>query len=62
MAVATTIVCVECGGKAQLATPLGDDEEFAAGDVVVYRCDDCYGRFDVVVDEEDLTEDDDRLG
>jgi hypothetical protein len=52
--IATTIVCVECGGAARLATPLGPDDEVLAGDVLVYRCDECYGRFDVVVDEEDL--------
>jgi hypothetical protein len=55
--IATTIVCVECGGAARLATPLRDDDEIAAGEVVVYRCDECYGRFDVVVDEDDLTDD-----
>jgi hypothetical protein len=54
MAIATTIVCVECGGAARLATPLGPEDEVVVGDVLVYRCDECYGRFDVVVDEDDL--------
>jgi hypothetical protein len=54
MALATTIVCVECGGAARLATPIGADDKLEAGEVVVYRCDECYGRFDVVVDEDDL--------
>jgi hypothetical protein len=54
MQLATAIVCVECGGTARLATPIAEDDELEAGDVVVYRCDDCYGRFDVVVDEDDL--------
>ena len=54
MPVATTIVCVECGGTARLATPLSDDDDLQAGEVLVYRCDDCYGRFDVVVEDDDL--------
>jgi hypothetical protein len=52
--VATTIVCVECGGRARLATPLTDEDELEVGEVLVYRCDECFGRFDVVVDEADL--------
>jgi hypothetical protein len=52
--IATTIVCVECGGVARLATPITEDDELQPGEVVVYRCDDCYGRFDVVVDDDDL--------
>lgn len=56
MQLATAIVCVECGGTARLATPITDDDDIEAGDVVVYRCDECYGRFDVVVDEDDLTD------
>jgi hypothetical protein len=51
---ATRIVCVECGGVARLATPIAGDDELEVGDVVVYRCEDCYGRFDVVVEEDDL--------
>jgi hypothetical protein len=54
MAIATTIVCVECGGAARLAVPIEPDDGIAVGDVVMYRCDECYGRFDVVVDEDDL--------
>jgi hypothetical protein len=54
--VSTAIVCVECGGTARLATPIADDDPFEVGDVVVYRCDECYGRFDVVLDEEDVAE------
>jgi hypothetical protein len=57
VAIATTIVCVECGGAARLVTVVDDPEmPLELGDVVVYRCDDCWGRFDVVVDEEDLTD------
>ena len=58
MPIATEIVCVGCGGKARLATPVDDPESpVVVGDVVVYRCDECLGRFDVVVDEEDVTDD-----
>jgi hypothetical protein len=57
MPLATTIVCVECGSAARLATPIEPDDEVVVGDVVVYRCEECYGRFDVVVDEADLEED-----
>ncbi len=59
MAVALTIVCVECGGRAQLATPIDGEDAPGVGDVLVYRCDDCYGRFDVVVDADDLDGPDD---
>jgi hypothetical protein len=54
MPLATTIVCVECGGPARLATPIADDDVLEPGEVVVYRCDDCFGRFDVVIEEADL--------
>jgi hypothetical protein len=54
VAIATTSVCVECGGAARLAMPIADDDELEPGDVVVYRCDECWGRFDVVVDEDDF--------
>jgi hypothetical protein len=57
MRLATTIVCVECGSPARLATPIEPDDELEPGDVVVYRCEDCYGRFDVVVEESDLDDD-----
>jgi hypothetical protein len=54
VAPATVIVCVECGGRAQLATPLTPDDVIAVGDVLMYRCDECWGRFDVVVHEDDF--------
>jgi hypothetical protein len=60
MALATAIVCVECGGVARLATPIAPDDVLTEGDVVVYRCDDCYGRFDVMVEAADLADDDDN--
>jgi len=54
---ANRIVCVECGGWAYLLTPFPPDAPPMAGDVVAYRCADCVDRFDVVVDEADLEED-----
>jgi hypothetical protein len=48
---------MECGGTAVLQQLPADDEIIEAGDVLTYRCPDCYQRWDVVVDEEDLTDD-----
>ena len=58
--IATTIVCVECGDTCHLLTVYDDpDDPPRAGDVVVYRCAGCADRFDVVVDEADLSDGDD---
>lgn len=57
MPVSPTIVCVECGGTCNLTPPLEPDDVLEVGDVVMYRCRECQGRFDVVVDEDDLLED-----
>jgi hypothetical protein len=51
---AETIVCVECGGTAHLLTGFPPDDPPMAGDIVPYRCADCMDRFDMVVDEADL--------
>lgn len=51
---AETIVCVECGGTAHLLTGFPPDDPPIAGDIVPYRCADCMDRFDLVVDEADL--------
>jgi len=51
---AETIVCVECGGTAHLLTGFPPDDPPMAGDIVPYRCADCMDRFDIVVDEADL--------
>jgi hypothetical protein len=49
-----TIVCVDCGGTAHLLTTWPDDDPPIPGDVLVYRCSDCWDRWDVVMpDEED---------
>ncbi len=57
MPVAERIDCMECGGDAYLAQPIGPDDVVEAGDVLVYLCGACAQRFDVVVDEEDTLED-----
>jgi hypothetical protein len=52
------IDCMECGGIAVLQQPPAEDEILEPGDVLVYRCPDCAQRWDVVVDEDDLVDDD----
>ena len=51
---AETSVCVECGGTAHLLTGFPPDDPPMAGDIVPYCCADCMDRFDLVVDEADL--------
>jgi hypothetical protein len=58
MPIAHTISCMECGETAVLVQVPAADEIIEAGDVLVYRCPDCLQRWDVVVDEEDLLDDD----
>jgi hypothetical protein len=54
---AAIITCIDCGGRAHLVQPMGEGEQFEVGDVAVYRCEDCLDRWDVVVEEDDLTDD-----
>jgi hypothetical protein len=58
MPVATRIDCMECGGNAYLAQPLEDDDVIEVGAIMTYICRDCAQRWDVVVDDDDLVEDD----
>ena len=51
--IAETIVCVECGGTAYLLTGFPPDDPPRPGDVVPYRCGDCWERFDIVIDAEE---------
>ena len=46
---------IDCGGRCHL---LGEPPELGwqAGDLAVYRCEDCRDRWDIVVDEDDLTD------
>jgi len=50
MEVPTTIVCVECGGVANLVS-FAPHEGWEPGDVVTFACEDCDHRLDVVYDE-----------
>lgn len=45
---------MECGGEAVLAQEITEDDIIEEGDVLVYRCPDCFQRWDVVVDADDL--------
>ena len=56
MPIAEQIDCMECGGTAYLAQPIGPDDEIEVDDVLTYLCGDCNQRWDVVVDEADLTD------
>ena len=48
------ITCIDCGGRCHLLTtwdPAEPLEVPGPGDVVVYRCEDCLDRWDIVVPE-----------
>jgi hypothetical protein len=55
--VADRIDCMECGGNAYLAQPLGPEDVIEPGDVLTYLCGACAQRWDVVVDDEDCADD-----
>ena len=52
------IDCMECGGRATLVQLIDPETPPEAGDVLVYVCGDCWQRWDVVVDADDLVDDD----
>jgi len=63
--VAREIRCPDCDGVAHLVTQLasepdehGEMDVVEPGDVLTYTCGDCFSRWDVVLDEGDLSEDD----
>ncbi|HET6664220.1 MAG TPA: hypothetical protein VFG94_08180 [Acidimicrobiales bacterium] len=60
MEVDEIITCVDCGGRAHLLTK-PPEWGWRPGDLLVYRCEDCLDRWDVVVpdDDTDVTPDDD---
>jgi len=47
------ITCVDCGGRAHLLTTWPDDDPPRPGDILVYRCADCWDRWDVVFGEDE---------
>lgn len=57
---ASEIVCIDCGGRAHLLTPAREDGRWEVGDVLAYRCADCYDRWDLVIEADDF--DDDGFG
>ena len=52
------ITCIDCGGRAFLLTTAPFDVEDAtaeawrAGDFVAYRCQDCFDRWDLVLEDD----------
>ena len=51
MDVPETITCVDCGGICHLLTVMGP-EDGAEETVVVYRCEDCFDRWDMVLPDD----------
>ncbi|HEX2576556.1 MAG TPA: hypothetical protein VHK88_09430 [Aquihabitans sp.] len=50
--VSPRITCIDCGGTAHLLSRPDDTGRFWPGDLVVYRCEDCMDRWDLVVPDE----------
>jgi hypothetical protein len=56
------ITCIDCGGRAHLLTPPVEDredsgaDEWRAGDIASYRCEDCLDRWDIVLDDDAVEE------
>ena len=56
MDVPDEILCIDCLGTAQRITYRPDDDPFVPGDVVAYRCPDCWDRWDIILEEDDETQ------
>jgi DNA-directed RNA polymerase subunit RPC12/RpoP len=55
------IDCIDCGGRAHLLTTFSEEDPVRPGDLVIYRCEDCLDRWDLIVpdpehDEADASE------
>ncbi|MFA5565722.1 MAG: hypothetical protein WC184_06420 [Acidimicrobiia bacterium] len=48
-----TIDCIDCGGRCHLISRPDELGRFYPGEVVVYRCEDCLDRWDLVLPEDD---------
>jgi hypothetical protein len=59
MPVHERIDCMECGGQASLVQLIDPEMLPVEGDVLVYVCGDCWQRWDVVVDADDVIPDED---
>ena len=53
MEVDQVITCVDCGGRAHLISHPPEERSWQPGDLVVYRCEDCLDRWDLLVPEDD---------
>ena len=53
MDVDAVITCIDCGGRAHLVSYPPEDGRWWPGDLLVYRCEDCLDRWDLVVSGED---------
>ena len=51
------IDCIDCGGVADLLSRPDDNGRFWPGDLLVYRCEDCLDRWDLIVPGEDDEDD-----
>ena len=47
------ITCIDCGGRAHLTSYPPSERDWMPGDLVVYRCEDCLDRWDLVVPDDD---------
>lgn len=54
MGPAQVITCIDCGGPCTLLS-LEPEFGWQVGDNAVYRCRDCWDRWDIIVHEDDLT-------
>jgi DNA-directed RNA polymerase subunit RPC12/RpoP len=46
------IDCIDCGGRAYRLSRPDEDGLFAPGDIIAYRCRDCWDRWDLLFDPE----------
>jgi len=46
------ITCIDCGGRAHLVSYPPDERPWEPGDLLVYRCEDCLDRWDLVVPDD----------
>jgi hypothetical protein len=53
---APLIDCIDCGGRCHLLSP-PPEFGWAAGDLAVYRCEDCLDRWDLIVADDEPGDD-----
>ena len=51
------ITCIDCGGRAFLLSKPDEDGRWEVGEVVAYRCQYCNDRWDIVLEDEDQSDD-----